>query len=626
MPVGIVDTVGGDLPLPVGGGVAVGVPPSDVDVLVDRTPLWLSIDANSPYQRETAQYQRDQVDQQPEAGEQSLAGWWTRSQMSFHFGAGLKYLDSTARPAPEDRVRFDTSRNVDCWTPGTLKRLNGTTLSQACLVGETVWTETADNDVIVVATDSKVQTYNGASWTTLSYGSTFPIRAFCIDGANFYAATADGVWSAPITGGTATKLWSLPGDAAMCLGWQKQRLMLGYANKLYVLEGTGPALPTPKMTHPVTSWRWSCFADGPSGIHAGGYAGLTSSMYSIKEEDVSGTPTLGAPICLLTMPPGERILSALYYINSMLILGTNRGIRVSVFNSYYGSVSLGPLAFDPLVAGTGAITALNGYDRFVYGGTILNGEASLIRLDLSAPLDQQGHYAWAPDLVFPTGLWTDTITDLTFHDDGSKVIGVKGRGAVTEDAATNASDSAWLRTARIRMGTVEDKHWSSITLRGTYGVDAPIGVSLSTPDDGTWDSVFVTSIPSAQRFGVHRNPGEWIGLRFDLAEGAELGSYQLQALPAGNRQRLISLPVSLFDFQQTRSGIDVGYNGWALDRLHDLEALEKSGTEISVSAPALFPDAITCVIERMTYVQTNDPGDQGSGTGGVLQVVLRTTV
>jgi hypothetical protein len=47
--------------------------------------------------------------------------------MSFHYGAGLTYLDTTARPQPEDRLRFSTSRNVDVWTPGVVKRLNGTT-------------------------------------------------------------------------------------------------------------------------------------------------------------------------------------------------------------------------------------------------------------------------------------------------------------------------------------------------------------------------------------------------------------------------------------------------------------------------------------------------------------------
>jgi hypothetical protein len=38
--------------------------------------------------------------------------------MSFHYGAGLDYLDTTSRPDEADRVRYKTSRNVDPWTPG----------------------------------------------------------------------------------------------------------------------------------------------------------------------------------------------------------------------------------------------------------------------------------------------------------------------------------------------------------------------------------------------------------------------------------------------------------------------------------------------------------------------------
>src|SRR6478672_760544 len=110
------DTVGGLLPLPIGGGAAVGVPPTDVDVMIDNLPFWLLIDGQNPYQRETAQFQRQQIDQANEAGEQTLAGWWTRSQMSFHGGAGLEYLDTTGQLGPLDRVRYKTSYNVNVWT------------------------------------------------------------------------------------------------------------------------------------------------------------------------------------------------------------------------------------------------------------------------------------------------------------------------------------------------------------------------------------------------------------------------------------------------------------------------------------------------------------------------------
>jgi hypothetical protein len=68
MPLGILDTVGGDLPLPLGGGQAVGVPASDVDVVVDRTPFWLAIDTDHPYQRATAQWQRTRSTSSPRPG------------------------------------------------------------------------------------------------------------------------------------------------------------------------------------------------------------------------------------------------------------------------------------------------------------------------------------------------------------------------------------------------------------------------------------------------------------------------------------------------------------------------------------------------------------------------------
>jgi hypothetical protein len=171
------DAVVADLPLRLGGGAAVGAAPSDVDVLIDRIPFWLGIRQDTPYQRETAPYQREQIDQQPESGEQSLAGWWTRSQMSFHYGAGLDYLDTTARPQPEDRLRFKTSRNVNVWEPGKVTRLNGTSLARSASATETLWCVAADG-LLVAASSSKVETWNGTTWSTLNRGSTNPVRAF----------------------------------------------------------------------------------------------------------------------------------------------------------------------------------------------------------------------------------------------------------------------------------------------------------------------------------------------------------------------------------------------------------------------------------------------------------------
>jgi hypothetical protein len=620
MPLG---TFGGDLPILLPGGTAIGVAPSDVDVLIDRIPLWLAIRPDSPYERETAPYQREQVDQQPEAGEQSLAGWWTRSQMSFHFGAGLDYLDTTARPQPEDRLRFKTSRNVNVWTPGSVTPLPATTLDREALDGERVWIEQAEG-LLVVATDSKVETWDGANWVELDYGSTNSILAFTIDGANYYAACVDGVWSGSLTAPAAvgTKLWNLPGTSLpMCLGWVKQRLMLGHGASVYELDSGAPTLPTAQYVHPVSAWRWSAFSDSPGGILAYGYAGLTSGIVAFGLEDVSGTPTLGAGVVLLSLPGGERVLSALFYVGSLLVIGTNRGVRVCAFDTYYGTMNLGPLSVET----DGPVTALGGYDRYVWAGTLVNGETSLVRLDLGAPLDDAGHYAWAPDLVFPDGTWTEDVTAVSFLDDGRKAIGVTGRGTCFE--GTEPSDdlaNTWLQTARIRMSTVEDKHWAYAKVRGTYTTACPINVYVTTSVEPEWRQVR-TLANSSDRFALQSTSSEWVALRLHMCGTAELTSYQVQALPGGRRQRLVGIPVWVTDYQLTRSGIEVGYPGWAVARLAELETLEQTGAEVTLSAPQLFSEAVRGVIERLKYVQTADGGDQGSGTGGMVQIVLRTT-
>jgi hypothetical protein len=49
-------------------------------------------------------------------GEQSLTGWWLRSQSSFHFGQGIKFYE----PAQDESLRFQftESKGLDVWTKG----------------------------------------------------------------------------------------------------------------------------------------------------------------------------------------------------------------------------------------------------------------------------------------------------------------------------------------------------------------------------------------------------------------------------------------------------------------------------------------------------------------------------
>jgi hypothetical protein len=76
----------------------------------------------NPYQRETAPYRKDQFDNSKEPGEQSLTGWWIRSQSSFHNGSGIQFYDPTSGEA--SGYRFADSQGVDVWTKGQVSLLN----------------------------------------------------------------------------------------------------------------------------------------------------------------------------------------------------------------------------------------------------------------------------------------------------------------------------------------------------------------------------------------------------------------------------------------------------------------------------------------------------------------------
>jgi len=86
------------------------------DMAIAGLPFFIAASDDSPYRRVTAQYRKQQYDQTREAGEQSLTGWWFRSQSSFHLGQGIKYFE----PAQDESLRFQytESKGVDVWTKG----------------------------------------------------------------------------------------------------------------------------------------------------------------------------------------------------------------------------------------------------------------------------------------------------------------------------------------------------------------------------------------------------------------------------------------------------------------------------------------------------------------------------
>jgi hypothetical protein len=93
------------------------------DVAIGGMPFIYAISDQNPYIRQTAPYRKEQFDNQTEPGEQSLTGWWLRSQSSFHDGTGIVFYDPALIPG-EGTFQFADSKGVDIWTEGQATLLN----------------------------------------------------------------------------------------------------------------------------------------------------------------------------------------------------------------------------------------------------------------------------------------------------------------------------------------------------------------------------------------------------------------------------------------------------------------------------------------------------------------------
>jgi hypothetical protein len=92
------------------------------DMAIAGLPFFVNASDDNPYRRVTAQYRKQQIDQTREAGEQTLTGWWLRSQSSFHQGQGINFFE----PIQEESLRFQYTESKGCniWDRGQVTLLN----------------------------------------------------------------------------------------------------------------------------------------------------------------------------------------------------------------------------------------------------------------------------------------------------------------------------------------------------------------------------------------------------------------------------------------------------------------------------------------------------------------------
>jgi len=212
---------------------------NNYDVAVAGLPFFIGPNKEYPYKRETAQYRKQQIDQQKEPGEQTLTGWWLRSQSSFHYGAGIRYEE----PVQGETValRFNKSAGVDVFNIGKVTLLPDVTQAHTATNAPIMVGGTDANgvNVVVWADGSNLyRTTAAGTTTTLTWGGTGTILSVAQDGTNYYAANATGIYKGPLTGATSgTSIFTHPSAVgtvtSVSMNWVKQRLIAGINNYVY---------------------------------------------------------------------------------------------------------------------------------------------------------------------------------------------------------------------------------------------------------------------------------------------------------------------------------------------------------------------------------------------------------
>ncbi len=620
------------------------------DIAIGGLPFILATNNERPYGRRTAPFKKDQFDSTNEPGEQSLTGWWIRSQMSFHGGSGINFFD----PATNDEnghYRFADSKGLNVWTKGQVTLLNNVTqghnttgpLRASGRTFQTMRSIKWNNTPGVLVHDEydvdKIDT-SGTVTHFIDYnaGTDAPVHAICDDGTTAYwitnTATKKTVYKKALTGtsGTAnTPMFDEIGTISNAImEYVKDRIVMCADNKVYEFAASATAMPSVLYTHPVTSHTYtSITASGPA-IYIAGYNGIQSTIQKFTLTTTGSMPTLtGGAAVAAELPVGEIVHRIYYYLGYMMI-GTDKGIRIATVNDQDGSISYGPL----VVETTQPCYDFAARDHYVWCATSVNGEPGVIRVDLSTEIEPL-RFAWAND-VYYDGVTGHHTTACAFANGTDRLAfctnyasGTDGYVYMEDD--TTLRTTGYLTTGNIRYGTLEPKNFKRLLGRGdfTYG-----SMTLETVDsDGAeYDHIsYDASVPPVEV--TTSNPAtaqEYVAYKFIMyrdgttnSRGPVFKGYQAKATIATPRQRLVSHYVYCFDEETDKNNSRTGYSGRAYDRIVALETIEENG-DIVTWQDLNTGESRQVQIEGINLTNTTPPDKNSTGFGGILEIVVRT--
>jgi len=604
-------------------------------------PFFYAISDARPYVRQTAPFNKEQFDNGSEPGEQSLTGWWLRSQSSFHNGTGIKFYDPSAGETVAHR--FADSDNVDVWTKGQATLLKETAAMTGVTTGVYKLISIVDGstDKILgwIPASTTIKNYT-ASGTAVEYthvtGIGTPldtaILAIATDGTNLFIADNDHIYTGPIATPTAGySRYYNTGSEKVVLGWVKQRLVACIGASVYELtnaKGSTHALPTATYTHPNADWTWSSISEGGSAIYAAGYAGGNSAIYKFVLSTAGVMPTLTSGIVAAQLPIGEIVYKIESYLDKLMI-GTNKGMRVAEISDTTGDLSYGPLIFED----TNGVRDFAFRDKYVWAAGTVNSCAGLYRIDLGAEIEPL-RFAYAKDAYLSTAAGYATSVDF-IGNSNQLAFTTSGSHGIAVQSTTVLSTSGSITTGKIRFSTLEPKNYKRLLARGSFTSGTLTLSSLATNAGGS-DTQFdhigyslevepvevTTTQPEvAQEFLAYKFTFDRDAT--DTTAGPTFKGYQAKATIATPRQRIIQFPVYCFDIETDRFNTVVGFEGRAFERIKLLEEIEKTG-DVLTWQDLTTGESQQAVIQQVTFSRMTPPDKRFDGFGGIINITIRT--
>ena len=610
------------------------------DVAVGGLPFFYAIADDRPYIRQTAPFNKQQSDISAEPGEQSLTGWWLRSQSSFHNGTGIKFYDPSAGETVAHR--FADSQNVDVWTKGQvtlLKESSNTSTSTGIYKLISGVSGGIDVAIAYIPGSTTIKDIKGDGTTLTTYATTASgIVDVVTNGTTLFVANATRIYYQTIGATGALNNHYSTGNAKVKMGWVKQRLVAGIGTAIYELTGAlgTTTLPTPLYTHPNSGWEWTSISEGGAAIYASGYAGGNGAIYKFTLDATGLMPTLTSGIIAAQLPIGEIVNKIETYLGYMLI-GTNKGVRVATIESD-GSLNYGPLVIEE----SNGVYDFAFRDRFVWVTGAIDGQPGLYRIDLGAEITtsseslyrQTLRFAYATD-AFLSGV-SGYATSVDFVGNTDQIaFTTSGSNGIAIQSATVLASTGYITTGKIRYGTLEPKNFKRLIARGNFQAGDFALASVATGTNGTetvYDHISYNSgvNPVEVTTSVPQTAQEFLAYKFTLtrdttttSSGPTFKGYQAKATIATPRRRVIKFPAYCFDIETDRFNTVIGYEGRAFDRIKLLEEVEQSG-DVLTWQDLTTGESLQAVIEEVTFTRMTPPDRRFDGFGGILQITIRT--